>query len=56
MKIGQIKIAKESFSPLYMKGDKFKIIKLNTDYNLKPIEALRIKDGRIYGFEEGELI
>lgn len=56
MKVGQIKRAKESFSPLFLKGDEFKIVQLNDDYNLKPIEAVKIKSGEIYGFEEGELI
>lgn len=55
MKVGQILITKESFLPLFLKGDKFKIIQLNEDYNLKPIEAMRLKDKKIYGFEEGEL-
>jgi hypothetical protein len=47
--------AKESFSPLYRKGDIFIIIKRNTDKNLTPIEARRLKDGNVYGFREGEL-
>lgn len=55
MKIGQIKKAKESFVPLYFKGDEFKIVKLNKDVNLVPVEAMRIKGGIIYGFGEDEL-
>jgi len=47
--------AKESFKPLYSKGDLFKIVKRNTDPELVAIEAMRMKDGWIYGFEEGEL-
>lgn len=55
MKQGQIKKAKENFMPLYMKGDKFKIIKINKDINLMSIEAMRLKNHKIYGFDEGEL-
>jgi len=55
MKKGQIRQVKENFMPLYMKGDKFKIIKINKDINLMPIEAMRLKNRKIYGFEEGEL-
>ena len=47
--------AKETFEPLYKKGDKFKIIKRNKEDGLMPIEAMRIKDKEIYGFEENEL-
>jgi len=55
MKVGQIKKAKYSFYPIYKNGDKFKIIQLNENIDLMPIEAMCIKDGRIYGFWEGEL-
>ena len=55
MKIGQIKKAKESFTPLYFEGDEFKIIKLNEDVNFVPIEAMRLKNKKIYGFGEDEL-
>ncbi len=55
MKQGQIKQAKENFSPLYFKGDKFKIIKINNDINLMSIEAMRLKNRKIYGFEVDEL-
>lgn len=46
---------KIEYKPLFRKGDKFKIIKINDDPNLMPIEAIRLKDRQIYGFEEGEL-
>ena len=46
---------KETFEPLYKKGDKFKIVKRNKEEGLMPIEAKRIKDGEIYGFEIDEL-
>ena len=55
MKIGQIKKTKDEFFPLYKEGDSFKIVQLNTNVNLVPIEAVRLKDGMIYGFEDGEL-
>lgn len=55
MKIGQIKKTKDEFFPLYKEGDSFKIVQLNTNVNLMPIEAMRIKDKRTYGFWEGEL-
>ena len=48
--------AKETFEPLYYKGDKFIIVKRNTDENLMPVEAKHLRSGRIYGFEVGELI
>ncbi len=48
--------AKESSFPLYKKGDKFIIIKRNNNPNLMSIEAMRLKDRQIYGFEEGDLI
>lgn len=54
-KVGEIRKATETFSPLYNKGDKFKIMKINEDPNLVPIEAGRIKDKAVYGFEEWEL-
>jgi hypothetical protein len=47
--------SKIDFKPLFYKGDKFIIIKRNTDVGLYPIIALRIKDKNIYGFEEDEL-
>lgn len=55
MKINKIFKAKESFYPLYKKGDKFKIIKLNNDPDLTPIEALHLKSKEVYGFVESEL-
>ena len=55
MKINQKFRAKEEFKPLYRKGDLFKIIKINKDEGLTPIEALRLKDGKCYGFELNEL-
>lgn len=47
--------AKEDHYPLFRKGDKFKIIKLNKNPDLLPIEARRLKDGEVYGFYEGDL-
>jgi len=44
-----------TFEPLFYEGDKFKIVKINTDQDLMPIEAVKIKSGRVYGFFEGEL-
>jgi len=46
---------KEDFDPLYRKGDLFKIVKINDDPNLVKIEAMRLKDGQVYGFDESEL-
>jgi hypothetical protein len=54
IQINRIYKTKEDFLPLFRKGDRFKILKLNEDINLMPIEALRLKDGKIYGFEENE--
>jgi hypothetical protein len=47
--------AKETFEPLFNKGDLFKIIKTNADPNLMELECMRLKDGKIYGFEKDEL-
>jgi len=47
--------AKETFEPLYNKGDLFKIIRINTYPNLMELECVRLKDGEIYGFEKNEL-
>ena len=55
MKINQKVRTKEEFKPLYRKGDRFKIIKINQDEGLTPIEAFRLKDGKCYGFELNEL-
>lgn len=55
LKRNQIVRAKETFDPLYSRGDKFKIIKINKDPDLMSIEARMLKSGAIYGFEEGEL-
>ena len=55
MKIGQIKIAKETFPPLYSKGDKFKILDVTSDKDMLPILAKRLKNKKVYGFEYGEL-
>lgn len=51
----QIFEAKEDYFPLYRKGDKFIIVKINKNPDLMPIEALRLKNKKIYGFEEDEL-
>ena len=50
----KLKIAKEDFYPLYRKGDKFVIVKRNTDENLAPVEAKHLKSKEIYGFCEEE--
>jgi hypothetical protein len=55
MKLGQIVTAKEDYSPLYKKGDKFRIVKINKDSNLTQIEAMRLKDKNVYGFDKNEL-
>ena len=55
MKVGEIKKVNHDFESLYRKGDKFKIIRLNKDEDLMPIEAMRLKNRQIYGFEENEL-
>lgn len=55
MKLWQIKKVKYDFYPLYKEGDLFRITKLNREDDLLPIEAMRLKDKNIYGFEAGEL-
>lgn len=45
---------KESLEPLYRKGDLFRIIKINTDKDLVPVVAVRLKDNVVYGFEGDE--
>lgn len=47
--------SKISFEPLFKEGDKFIIIKFNTDKQMLPITAMRLKDKQFYGFEDGEL-
>jgi hypothetical protein len=54
-KLNQICIAKEDFKPLYYKGDKFKIIKINNHLDLLPLECLHFKTRNVYGFEFEEL-
>jgi len=46
---------KQEFEPLYIKGERFKIIKTNHDKQLMPIEAVSLRTGFVYGFELGEL-
>lgn len=55
LKVGQVYTSKIDFEPLFFKGDKFRIVSLNTDENLTPISALKLKSGKIYGFNENEL-
>ncbi|MFW6172539.1 MAG: hypothetical protein ACOC5T_02235 [Elusimicrobiota bacterium] len=50
-----IKQTKIDFEPLFRKGDYFKIVRTNKDPDLMPIEARRLKDGKVYGFWKGEL-
>lgn len=45
-----------TFEPLFFKGDKFRIVKRNTDPDLMPIEAVKLSSKNIYGFNEGELV
>ena len=47
--------AKEDYFPLYRKGDEFIIVKVNKDPDLMPIEAMRLKNKAIYGFEKEEI-
>jgi hypothetical protein len=47
--------AKADFHPLYRRGDAFKIVKINSDPDRMPIEALHLWSKQVYGFEEGEL-
>lgn len=54
MKVNQVVKTKEDFMPLYRKGEKFKVIRINKDENLMPVEAVSFKTGEIYGFEEKE--
>jgi len=53
-KVGQIVKTKKDFMPLFRKGEKFKIIRINTDERLMPIEALSLFSKEIYGFEKEE--
>lgn len=39
-------------SPLFRRGDKFRIVHINEDPDLMPIEALHFRSRRIYGMEE----
>ena len=55
MKMKKLFRAKETFEPLYYKGDLFKIIKVNTNHDLMELECVRLKDGKIYGFEKNEI-
>ena len=55
MRKNQIVKAKEGMGKLYMKGDKFKILKINKDPDLMPIEALHLKSKETYGFTEEEI-
>lgn len=52
MKIGKKFKVKETIKGLYRKGDIFEIVKINDDPDLMTIEAMRLKDGETYGFEE----
>lgn len=54
-KMDKIKKAKQSFYPLFRKGDEFKIVGENNSSFLMPIEAMHLKSGEVYGFEEWEL-
>ncbi|MGV8152042.1 MAG: hypothetical protein ACP5OG_03100 [Candidatus Nanoarchaeia archaeon] len=47
--------AKETFEPLYQKGNLFRIIQVNSHPNLMELECVRLKDGKKYGFERNEL-
>ena len=47
--------AKETFEPLYKKGDRFKFLSRSLDKDLLPIRAFHLKSRKIYAFEEHEL-
>jgi len=56
MKIEKGKIYKveEDLFPLYRKGDLFRVIRINTNPYLMPVTAVRLKDGKVYGFHGEE--
>ena len=51
----KISYAKESFEPLFRKGDKFIIVRRNNNPQLMPVEARHLYTREVFGFEEGEL-
>ena len=53
--MSKIFIAREGCEPLFREGDKFIIVRRETDSDLTPIIAMRLKDKQVYGFNEGEL-
>lgn len=53
---GEIVKTKSEFKPLFKKGEKFKIIRMNFEDGLMPVEAKSLRTGEVYGFELGELI
>lgn len=55
MKTGQKFKAKESFYPLYQKGDEFIIVDLTDEPNLLPIAAMKITTREIYYFNLEEI-
>lgn len=55
MKNGDKFKAKESFYPLYQKGDEFIIVDLTDEPNLLPIAARHLKSKEIYYFNLEEL-
>lgn len=52
---GKIVRVKDELYPLYKKRDKFKIIKINKNKYLTPIEAIHLKSRKVYGFYRDEL-
>lgn len=55
MKKGDVVKSKDDFHPFFRKGDKFIVIKINTEEGLMPVEALHFKTKQSYGFREFEL-
>ena len=55
LKKGMFFTPKQEFYPLYRKGDKFKIVKINKEKDLLPIESLHLRTKQIYGFERDEI-
>lgn len=54
IKLNNFYIVNHDCEPLFRKGDRFKVIKLNEDKNMLPITAVNFR-GEVLGFEENEL-
>lgn len=55
LKVNQIVKVKEGFYPLYYKGEKFRIIKLNKNKDLMPVEMKSLRTKETFGFEKFEI-